>query len=103
MDYAVRDVLQKSERNVLNGGCHGIACVDRTDYDRPVPAAFSVDDSGRLVVGNNGEVLPYLACKAVCGEFLAQDGIGLAYGLKTVACDGSGTSDTESRTGGRQL
>ena len=75
VDDAVRDVLQKLERDILDRSGHCIGRVDGADDNRPIPAALSVDDTGGLVVGYDGEVLPYLAGKAVLCKLLAQDRI----------------------------
>ena len=74
-DDALGDVVEERVGDLLDGGSHCIAGVDGTDDDGPVPRALVVADTSGLVVGHNGEVLPYFALEAVLGKLLAEDGV----------------------------
>ena len=74
-DDALGDVVEERVGDLLDGGSHRIAGVDGTDDDGPVPRALVVADTSGLVVGHNGEVLPYFALEAVLGKLLAEDGV----------------------------
>lgn len=90
-------MVQHGIGNLLDGSGHGIAGVHGTNDDGPVPAALVVADTGRFVVGNDGEILPYLASQAILGKLLAKDGIGFTQGFETVA--GNGTCATNAQAG----
>ena len=74
-DDALGDVVEERVGDLLDGGSHRIAGVDGTDDDGPVPRALVVADTSGLVIGHDGEVLPYFALEAVLGKLLAEDGV----------------------------
>ena len=97
----VADAEQQLIGDLFDGGrcrIYGVHCAD--DY-HPVVGTFAVLDAGGLEVRNYGEVLPYLAGQTCSGELLAQDRVGLAYGLETVAGDGACAAHSEAGTGER--
>ena len=101
MRDAVHEVAHEVERDVLDGGAHGVGGVHGADDDRPLESALAVLHAGGLEVGHDGKILPDLALKAVLCKLLAEDRVGLADGFETVARDGAGAADAEAGAGER--
>ena len=94
--YAGDDLLHKREIDLGDLGGDGVDCVDGADDDWPVVRAQTVGDAGRFEVGNDGEVLPYLALKTRGGELLAEDRVALADRFEPVARDRADAADSEA-------
>ena len=61
MRDAVHEVAHEVERDVLDGGAHGVGGVHGADDDRPLESALAVLHAGGLEVGHDGKILPDLA------------------------------------------
>ena len=98
LEDAVSNLHEDRPFYLLDGGCHGVNCIDGADDDWPVIAARVVFHTYALEVWHDGEVLPNLLVEASLGKLLAEDSIALTESFKTVACDGSKAADTEAWT-----
>ena len=94
---AVGDLVQQSIGDLFDGGRGGVDRVHRAQNHGPVKGALAVLDAGALEIGNDGEVLPDLALKAVVRELFAEDRVGFSQRLETVAGDRAEAADAESR------
>ena len=92
-------MVDQGVRQMLDGDFHHVGGVDGADDTRPVESSLAVLYAGRLEIRNDGEILPYLAFKAVLCEFFAKDSIGFTDCLKSVAGDGAGAAYAEAGPG----
>ena len=86
---ACGDVLQEVEWHVFDGSGHGVDGVYGADDDTPFIGTLVVTYANALEVRNRGEVLPYLAFKAVLCEFFAKNSVGFTDCFQTIAGDGT--------------
>ena len=98
MGDTVRDAAHEI---VIDGLYCNLDNIDRVDgaYDaEPLECSLAVLDARGLEVGNDSEVLPYLACKAGLFEFFSEDGVRFPDCFKSVSCDGAGASYSQAGT-----
>ena len=99
--YTLRNLVEQRVGDLLDRGAGGVNGIDGADDNRPVKGALAVRDSGGLEVRHDGEILPDLALKSGGSELLAEDRVGLADCLKSVARDCADAADAEAGTGER--
>ena len=96
---AVCDVMKNCVGNLFYCGCHSVFCVDCSDDCRPALITAVVLDTYTLHIGYSNEVLPYLFCKAVVCKFFSENCVSFSECLKSVTCDRTETSYTETGAG----
>ena len=82
----------------FNSAFNYVCRVDRTDDAEPLECSLAVLDACGLEIGNDSEILPYLACEACLFELFTEDRIRLSDCFESVSCDGTGASYAESGT-----
>ena len=98
MRDAVDDVLHHLEAQLGHVGRDGVDGVDGTDDDGPIIGALAVRHAGGFEIGHDRDILPDLTLKAVLGELFAEDRVGLAHGLQTVAGDRAQAAHAQTRS-----
>ena len=96
---AVGDFMKDFVRNFFDGSGHGIGGVDGTDDSGPTFVAAFIFYANALDIRNGNEVLPYFFVQAVVFKFFAEDRIGFAERMETVAGDGAEATNTKTGAG----